>query len=146
MILLVGCGNPLRRDDGAGPLLVRLVARRARRADLRTLICHQLTPEIALDLSSPQVTAAIFADASVDTALRGIIPLREGPSPSHLGHHLSPAALLTLASALYGRRPPAWLVTVPGEDFGFGRGVGRKTRSELARIAEDVLRHLATFP
>lgn len=143
MILLVGCGNPLRRDDGAGPLLVRLVARRARRPDIRPLVCHQLTPEIALHLSAPDVTCVLFADASVAGAGPRLVSLVEDRIPPPLGHHLSPTSLLALSARLYGRRPPAYLVTVPGEDFGFGRGVSRKARAALRGAAEDVLRHLA---
>ncbi len=135
MILLIGCGNSLRRDDGAGPLLVRRIGRRCRRPDLAVLTCQQLTPELAPRLADPAIAAALFADAAfIHEAIPAaplLRPLAAAPAPSPFGHLLPPAALLALTERLYGRLPPAWLVTVPAADFGFGRGLSPGARQQL---------------
>jgi hydrogenase maturation protease len=123
-ILLIGYGNTLRRDDGAGVKLAErlAVAMWAIGRPVKLLTVPQLVPELAADIADDSVAAVIFVDAAA-----GLFPPeitihridRANPTPS-LGHHLDPTALLTYAELLYGRSAPAWLVTVPGIDFGHG--------------------------
>ncbi len=139
-ILLIACGNPLRRDDGAGGVLARRLAAE-RLVGLRILILHQLTPELAVDLARPEVRCALFADAFVVDADADAPILRpldgEGGAPP-LGHHLCPESLLGLTARLYGRRPPAWLAAIPGEDFGFGEGLSLEAQRAVARAHEQI--------
>ncbi len=148
MILLIGYGNPLRRDDGLGPALVgRLVMRRPR-PDLRPLICHQLTPELSLELAASEVKAVIFADASKLATPGGgatVSSLNEAPGYASAGHSCDPVSLLRLAERLYGRRPPAWLAALPGSDFGFGEGLSGAGRDVLAGAEEQVLELLGNI-
>ncbi len=150
MILLIACGNPFRRDDGAGPLLAYRVAHMCRRPDLRVLVRHQLTPDLAAALAEPGVCCALFADACVgeaDADVALLRPLAEDETPPPLGHHLSPAALLGLARRLYALRPPAWLATIPGNDFGFGEGLSPLAARSLARAEVQIAGFLAErFP
>jgi len=148
MFLLIGYGNSLRRDDGAGPLLAQMIASRWGKDDLRLVTVHQLAPELARDLADPGVAAVVFMDAAVaestgdgDGQLRRIGPFSEGgtPSPPVLGHHFPPEELLAYADALYGSRVPAWMVTVPGVDFGFGDGLSHETAALLPDLVEKVL-------
>lgn len=47
-------------------------------------------------------------------------PLNDGHPPAGaFTHHVGPRELLTMARALYGRAPRAFLVTLGGADFGF---------------------------
>jgi hydrogenase maturation protease len=122
-ILVVGVGNTLRGDDGAGPEAARrLAAALEEHGPVRLLLLHQLAPEVALDLAQPDVQAAIFADAAADRAPGEVRAVRlsaaGGDAPS--SHHVAPTLLLAMAQALYGRCPPAWLVTVGGATFGHG--------------------------
>ena len=48
---------------------------------------------------------------------------------------------MAYAYFLYGRRVPAWMLTVPGTDFGHGEGLSRGARQALAE-AEQALRDL----
>jgi hydrogenase maturation protease len=119
--LVIGYGSELRGDDAVG----RHVARQAagwRRPEVRALSVHQLTPELAEPLSEADV--AVFVDASAD-GVAGAVQLRRldaapGAAP---GHTSDPRWLLALTEALYGRRPEAWLVTVPASSFGLGEGL-----------------------
>ena len=119
MTLVIALGNPLREDDGAG----WAVARALRRAgDLRVLVVHQLTPELADEVS--RADAVVFVDArrgGPAGELRTVAVSPEGAFAEHgLTHVLDPATLLRYAQVLYGRAPKAWLVSIAGERFGLG--------------------------
>lgn len=139
MILLIGYGNSLRRDDGAGLILAERLdhAWRGQGVAVKHLPVHQLTPELAAEMAEPEIDAVIFVDAraiaagEVDPQVQ-VQPVNgESPSPS-LGHHLNPVALLLYADQLFGRRPSAWLVTVPAADFGYGESLSQITQQALA--------------
>jgi hydrogenase maturation protease len=138
VILLIGYGNDLRRDDGAGLILAATIeqAWQVLGVAVKRLSVHQLLPELAEEIARPEVTAVVFVDAQV-VAVGEVEPhvrmqplTVEAQSPS-LGHHLTPATLLLYADKLYGRRPPAWLVTVPAIDFGYGEGLSRMVQQAL---------------
>jgi hydrogenase maturation protease len=125
---VIGYGNSLRRDDGAG-CRVADVVRGWARPGVRSLSVFQLTPELASDLSSSRL--AIFVDARADspsagTRVEGVHPLDEGSFS--LVHGITPRSLVGLSLAVYGRCPPCWMVSVPAEDFSLGEGL-----SEVAR-------------
>lgn len=146
MILLIGYGNPYRRDDGVGPALARMLGETEGQADLRVITPQQLTPELALELAKPEVAAVLFIDAAVASdnhlppgACIEPRPLEPSPLYSCLGHHFPPEVLLAYASLLYGARPQAWLITVPGYDFGFGEGFSAGTAALLSAARENAL-------
>jgi hydrogenase maturation protease len=138
-VLVIGYGNTLRRDDGAGCLVADEVRSWAR-PNVRALSVFQLTPELADDLSSSQM--AIFVDARVDAPSAGVrveevVPLDEGAVS--LVHGITPRSLLRLSLALFGRCPPGWLVSIPAEDFSHGEGLSplasEGVRSALGAVA-----------
>lgn len=121
--VLFGIGNPLRGDDGVGwHVLTQL---EAELADSNTAVfpitfvtTHQLFPEHA-DLIS-QAGQVIFVDAALSTPpgqinSRVVVPLPT--ERSAFSHHLTPAHLLSLAAEIYGRYPPALLLTLNGATF-----------------------------
>ncbi len=115
-LLIIGYGNPLRGDDGAGPE----AARRVERLGLPGVVviaCHQLLPEHAEILS--RVGHAIFVDAHRELARGPIQVSALTPSDdARMGSHASdPAALMALSRALYGRAPAATLIAVPAVCF-----------------------------
>ncbi len=147
MILIVGYGNSLRCDDGAGPALARMVAGACGRKDLRLLTVQQLGPEMAEILAAPEVTAVIFMDASVAASRNSVDGMVEkielcsgaGKMRSPIsGHYFPPAELLAYSKFLYGAVVPAWLVTIPGFDFGFGEYLSEETEKLLPALTEKV--------
>jgi hydrogenase maturation protease len=125
-ILVIGYGNTLRRDDGAGVALAEwLAAWWQRRAPVRLLTVTQLAPELATDIAGAEVSAVVFVDAAAG-ALHDQIQVRrlasDGGSPA-LGHQLDPAVLMVYARLFSERNPPGWLVTLPGVDFEHGEGL-----------------------
>jgi hydrogenase maturation protease len=117
-LLLVGIGNTLRRDDGAGAAVAE---RFAGRTACRVLVVHQLLPEHVEELA--RCGRVVFADAAVDSDRVRFERLTPSARSPGLGHTGDPAWLLALCDSLHGRSPEAWLLTVPGVDFGFGDGL-----------------------
>lgn len=138
-LLVIGYGNTLRRDDGAGIALAEAIAEqwRAQGQPVCLRTAQQLTPELAIELAGDGVAAVIIVDAAITPSGDGIEFRRLHPetsSPS-LGHHLNPAALLAYARLFRPTLPPVWIVTIGGHDFGVGEG-----------FSPDVARRLATAP
>ena len=148
-LLVIGYGNTLRRDDGAGPWVAEAVAA----LDLpgvRTLVRHQLTPELADPIAA--AGTVVFVDAcAVATAAVGWGRLAPADSAQILAHAANPATLLALARQLFGRAPEAWLLTVPASDFAFGEGLSPATQrhcpqavQHICALAEGVAQERAT--
>ena len=130
MILIIGYGNTLREDDGAGPRLAEIVGGCCRQKGLpaRVLKMHQLVPELAADIARPEIDAVVFTDTRA--ALSNNSPdeicidrVNVDAANHSLGHHLGPATLLVYAQALFGYAPPGWLATVPGINFDHGEAL-----------------------
>lgn len=147
-VLVIGFGNTQRRDDGIGPYLVqRLEKRIGPCAGVGFVAAYQLSPEMAEDLQ--RARAAIFVDATVEFVEHGWRCEQIGPEPwntSFQTHHLAPGLLLGLLLALYGRVPPAWMVAIQGEDFGFGTQISSAARSRAERAVEKIMQILENIP
>lgn len=124
-ILIIGIGNTLRRDDGAGWLFADALAMHLRGAGLSVQLefHHQLTPEIALDAAELQPAAIVFVDASIAVDEPTLTPLPPNESAVAASHGLTPAALVTLMRRLYAVDAQCWLVQTPAEEFGHGEGL-----------------------
>jgi hydrogenase maturation protease len=140
-VLVVGYGNALRGDDGVGWHAAGLLADDPRLAGAEVLACHQLTPELAADVS--QASLVVLIDARVgnppgSVSLRRIRP-RQG-APAGWSHHLDPAVLAGLADALYGAAPPIFLLSVAAVSFADGDRLSPALQRALSRVVEAVAR------
>lgn len=156
-VLIIGYGNPLRGDDGIGIHVAALLAGEQGEAaalhdpGVEVLACHQLTPELA-----PQVAAAdrlILVDARAGGEPGALIeqilaPLDlSGAAGSFtLTHHLDPAGLLAAAQILYGKAPPAVLLTVCGESFDYGEALSPRVAAALPRVLAAIEEWIAATP
>ena len=137
-LLVIGYGNTLRADDGAGPRVAARVSAWCL-PGLTAIGVHQLTPELAEPLADAEL--AIFVDARLADAGAGveIVPLEPSRSGGMNGHTSDPRSLLALAQAISGRHPRAWLVTLPAADLAMGErlspGAERGVEDALAGIA-----------
>ncbi|MDY6785704.1 MAG: hydrogenase maturation protease [Cyanobacteriota bacterium] len=144
-IAILGYGNDLRGDDGAGQHVARIFADRAL-PRVRSLAFHQLTPDLSQILS--EVELAIFVDAYAvklnstspvpDTQLHRLVPQS---STSTSNHSSNPAELLMLSRVLYGSTPPAWLIAIPALNFEFGWAFSPTTQRGIQQAA-DAIEHL----
>jgi len=141
VVLILGYGNSLRRDDGAGLLLAEKLERLWMDAgvEVKCLLVHQLTPDLAEEISRQGLDSVVFVDARVvagppDDLTIHLEPLEPSEMSLSPGHQSDPGSLLLIARELFGRVPTAWLVTVPGVDFGLGES--------LSPVAQEALDHI----
>jgi hydrogenase maturation protease len=125
-IIVIGYGNTLRRDDGAGIVFAeKLVAHwLSQGIPSQLLTSTQLLPEMAADISHDAIDAVVFVDAAAHDLKSGIqiAKVGIGPTSPSSGHNLDATTLIVYANLLYGHCPHAWLVTIPGADFAHGQG------------------------
>ncbi len=137
MLLLIGYGNELRRDDGVGPRIARAVAE----WDIPgvcALAVHQLTPELADDIARAKEVVFVDAASNSDTTGVSFQPMQAAESSSLANHACSLPALLGLVEVLYSRRPVARLLTVPARDLDFGDGLSQETEEDAARALHTI--------
>jgi hydrogenase maturation protease len=139
MILLIGCGNSLRRDDGAGLVLAELLERNWRSGpqEVQRVSVHQLTPDLAEYIARKEVSVVVFVDSRVAiTGARGfqvqVHKLDVEDSFSTTSHHMDPKTVMLYLQRLYGKNPRSWTVTVPGLDFDHGEGLSQIARTAIA--------------
>lgn len=140
-VLVVGYGNTLRTDDGAGWHAATLLADDPRLAGAWVLARHQLTPELAADVA--RASLAVFIDACQGAGDPGFVmaqPVAPSDRPGAWTHHVDPAAILGLASALYGSAPPAILVSVTAASLDVGDRLSPLLQAALPTVVDTVIR------
>jgi len=141
--LVIGYGNQLRSDDGLG----RIVAQQLRSdlagdsafADVVVLAAHQLTPELAEPISRSRFV--IFVDAREGQRpgrldCRVVIP--SGNGALAFSHDVDPPSLVLLARLLYGSSPTAVVISVDGDDFGYGTDLSPEVQATLPDVVQRV--------
>lgn len=139
VFLVVGYGNTLRGDDGVGQRLAWAIEDEGWEG-VKTIACHQLTPEVAETVSRAE--AVVFVDAEVGGPAKSRIRrLEPGSSSRVLAHAADPGTILALSRDAFGRAPRAWLLTVPAFETGFGEKPSARALKEFPR-ALGMLRRL----
>jgi hydrogenase maturation protease len=116
--LVIGYGNDLRSDDGAGRAVAdRIDALELPGVGVRSVM--QLTPELALDIAA--VDTVVFVDASIEVATTTAEPVApEAINPAAMSHYNTPSSLLGM-TATVGRVPTtAVAISIPVTDIGLG--------------------------
>jgi hydrogenase maturation protease len=130
--LLIGYGNPVRRDDGLGLEIAGQVEKECPPGvEVRT--SQQLHIELLEDLQS--FDRVVLVDASTDgpeILFEQVGPLQASGLAS--SHHLDPALLMALAKKLGRLTPPIYLCAVRGDDFEMGEHL-TPTAQRRARLA-----------
>ncbi len=144
-ILVIGYGNDLRGDDGAGQRAAAEVeAWGVPGVQVRAL--HQLTPELAEPLAAAD--RAVFLDAHPvsDGAAVRIRRIDPAAPPTRFAHTADPQALLDLARTAFGRAPESWSITIPARDFTFGAALSPLTARGVADALVAIRPLLALSP
>ncbi len=129
-VLLLGYGNTLRGDDGAGPKLVEEIEALGL-VGVKTLACDLLTPELAEPVS--RAATVVFIDASVDEPRKvRLRPLRAAPSSQVMAHACDPATILALARDIFGAEPRAWWLTIPASSLELSDQLSVSARRQCA--------------
>lgn len=160
-ILVIGFGNPSRRDDRVGLAVVNGLRRRlglpllddnddgyndlgrvdpARRID--TLFLQQLMPELGETIS--RYDRVFFVDAHVGTLPELIrwAPVTLSGDRAIVSHHVKPAGLLYIAERLYGHAPQAELISIRGFDFDFGTELSPQTAEAVDQVVDQLWQRL----
>lgn len=138
-VLVVGYGNSLRTDDGLGWHAAARLADDPRLHGVAVLQRHQLTPELALDLSAAALV--VLVDARHGPAAGTFIVERVEPAGgtgTAWSHHLSPPSLVALAHELYGRAPDVFLVSCGVESLEMGDRLSPVVEAALPRVVDAV--------
>ncbi len=127
--LVIGYGNTLRSDDGAGQKFAEKIAQ-WELSKVRSLAVHQLTPELAEDIS--QADAVIFIDAVATNSENSISvqiqQLQVADDDTSLGHSCNPRSLLAVTRILYGKVIKAYWVLIPAVNFDFSEELSSLTQ------------------
>lgn len=158
LYLIIGVGNTLRRDDGAGiwlaEALAGALAEQGKAVEIRLL--QQLLPEIAEEICEIKAQTVLIADCSEEGSdeqagwvqrllpgedgRRGRLRSEAGEEDTGMGSHgLGAATLIEMARRLYGFAGEAWLATVPGVDFGHGEGLSHATQQAIDHLIPSIL-------
>lgn len=108
--LLVAIGNPLRGDDGVAWRLGEIAPR-----GWTTEYTIQLTPEWASTISAYQ--RVVFADASLDCCEPRLLQTAAASESGSLSHSVTPAAVIALATQLFGFHGEALTLHIPAFSF-----------------------------
>jgi hydrogenase maturation protease len=141
-VLVVGIGNRLRGDDGAGPAVAERV--REQLGDGVLVVEHDGEPAALLDLLS-RARVAVLVDAAQQGTPPGTctrIDAGAGPLPAAIGavstHGVGLAEAIELGRAL-GRLPPALdVVCVEGDSYGIGDGLSPAVAAAIGPAADEV--------
>ena len=141
--LIIGYGNTLRGDDGAGFIAADLLRDRIHDPEIEILSQQQLLPELMEPIS--RATLVIFIDASVSgrPGKFSRVPLRPAPACSRFTHHATPESLLAGAQSLYGHTPEATLYTIPGRFFETGQELTPSVRRAVHDLVATQQKELA---
>lgn len=144
-ILVIGFGNPGRRDDGLGPAL----AARLQALALPGVAVendYQLSIEHAELVSRHDIV--VFADAARDVpgdAPFYLRPLTPAPDAKSFSHSLSPQAVLQLAAECFGARPKGWILGIRPLDLdSFGEGLCPQAQQNLTAALDALLEAIET--
>ncbi len=143
-VVVIGVGNPLRGDDGAGPAVIE--ALRGRVPDGTLLTVSDGEPGRMLDLWDRDDTVVVAETVRARPAHPGrlhTLPAAHAArytAGSASTHGLGLGEAVALAAAL-DRLPRALVVhAVEGTDFAVGAGLSAPVRSALDELAERVAR------
>jgi hydrogenase maturation protease len=141
-VLVIGYGNPGRRDDGLGPALAaEMEARKLPGLDVDS--DYQLTVEDSHAVAGYDLV--IFADAALEGRepfyFRPLEGRLDGPAGGLSSHGVEAEEVLALAGELFGSRPEAYVLGIRGYEFGrFEEGLSARARANLTAARDFLVR------
>ncbi len=139
--LLIGVGNTVRGDDGAG--IHAAEKARARFPHLDVLAVHGLSPELAETVSGYDLVIIVDASLVTDTLRASeIVPSTAGERIQ--SHEMSPAGILGLAATLYNHTPSrAVLLEIPAVSCAFSEELSALTAGQVEACLDMVTGYIA---
>ena len=143
-VLVIGYGNALRSDDAVGLRVANLLADDPRLAGVEVGASHQLTPELALDMSRASLVILIDASTEGQPGAITVRPLKAADTeaadhrPGAMSHHVAADVLLAIARDLYGATPRAFVVSVGTATMDVGEKLSPPVAAALPAIVDAV--------
>lgn len=141
-VVVIGYGNTLRSDDGAGQVVAEAVEA-WELPNVRSHSVHQLTPELAEHISTAKLV--IFADAypinqteKNDEIAIQVKAIQPTETNTPIGHTADPRSLLALTQMVYGVSPSAWWILIPAINFEFGEQLSLITQKGIQAALEQI--------
>jgi hydrogenase maturation protease len=137
-VIVIGVGNELRRDDGAGPAVVDEL--RSRPLEGATLAVSDGEPSRLLDLwAGADLAVVVDAVPSADEPGR----VREldavGGAVSDTSSHALGLGVATRLGEALGRMPATMRIyLIEGTDFGFGPGLSPPVVRAVSEVADRI--------
>jgi hydrogenase maturation protease len=145
-ILVIGYGNPLRRDDGLGQVAVQRIESLVQDQEVKAMVRLQLGIQLAEDLRDADL--AIFIDAHVGDepgALKEMEVVPDNAVPGIFSHHLSPSALLGCVEELYNTHPATVVYSIAADSLDYGEGLSPSVEAALPVLIDKVLARITSF-
>ena len=132
-ILLYGYGNPGRKDDGLGSIVIDLVEKWIIKKGIKNISVdsnYQLNIEDAYTIRDYDIV--IFVDASIEE-IDDFIVTRVEPSDkvNYSMHSVSPSFVLNLCNKLYHYTPETFLLHIKGYEFQLQEGLSEKAQKNF---------------
>lgn len=138
-VLVIGIGNSLRGDDGAGNRVAERLSEQAGNR-IRCLSVSQLTMEFVDDIVCAK--RVIFIDASVNCS-PGEIAFTEITPESRIAsldsHRLTPYDLVSLCFVLNRTAPRSFFYEIGGQQFGYGESLSKPVEEAVSKLISDIL-------
>lgn len=128
-IVVLGYGNPGRRDDGLGPALASAIEALAL-PGVSVEEAFQLNIEDAATLAAHD--GALFVDASMASAEPfEFRRAAAAPSIAFTSHAVEPESVLAICEEHFDPAPEAWVLAIRGYDFSLGEGLTPQAERNL---------------
>jgi hydrogenase maturation protease len=152
-VLIIGYGNPYRRDDGVAYHVINVIRQQQGRPllaqdddgmddlghEVDTLMQHQLLPELTPLLRGYQSVIFVDAHTAACPDKVRVVPVEPQYGFHAVTHHVSPGMLLDLARQSQGNSPQGWLVSIRGDDFDFGDSLSPSCLQAVPEAAEKII-------
>ena len=145
--LLVGYGNPLRGDDGVGPVVAEHFLAEAEAlmgpaaGEVKVVAVPQLVPELAELFAEAERVVLVDAsrgEAPGEMRVRRIEPSTADGEP--MIHAYDPSTLAAWAGRLYGRTPAVHVIAVGAGSFAFSQGLTPDVAAVVPEVTQTVAR------
>lgn len=138
-ILIIGYGNPLRRDDGAGVIAVERLQQKIKYPNCTFITAHQLQPEMIAEFAVADVVLLVDADARLKPGVINHEFLSVDADQNHrITHFMRPHYMLWICKQIYRYAPETVLFSIGGYDFEYGEGLSAIVNLRLNRLVDQL--------
>lgn len=147
--LIIGCGDCLRGDDAAAPLVAATVSS-WQLESVTSLTVDRLAPKLVFNLASADYTIFVEScseDSCAQTTQTSPI-VADRSTFKTINPDNEPCScdtLLALTQQFYDRFPQCWVLKIPTERFGLGQPLSSVSRTGVDSALRTINRFLRTY-